>query len=363
MERLAEVIPYRQTNKNEEETYMTMPADDIGVHTTRPVKAIALLSGGLDSSLALRMVLDQGIEVEALKFSSPFCQCDHGGRCFSAEVARDMKVPLKTICKGEDYFKTLRSPKYGYGSGVNPCIDCRIYMLKKAKEYAEEKGASFIFTGEALGQRPMSQHRRAMEIIERECGLEGRILRPLSAKHLPETEAEKRGWIDRARLLDISGRSRKTQLEMAERMNITNFSCPAGGCLLTDKNFARRLRDFWSHSETMDIKDISILKTGRHFRYNGIKIVVGRNEAENGTLRRSRYESDIMFFVPDCGSPITLLQGEKNRDAVDMAAMMTVAYSDAPDGETAVSFETGDGNQATIRVKRIDKSSFAEYLI
>lgn len=329
------------------------------------MKALALLSGGLDSTLAVRLILDQGVEVEALKFTSPFCQCDHGGKCFSAEAARELNIPIKTMFKGDDYLEIVKHPKHGYGTGINPCIDCRIFMLKKAKEYAETTGAQFIFTGEVLGQRPMSQHRRALEIIENESGLTGKLMRPLCAKHLPETEAEKNGWIDRNRLLDISGRSRKLQFEMAKNYNITSFSCPAGGCLLTDKNFSRRMRDFIDHSDSLTMKDIPILKTGRHFRYQGAKIIVGRNETENGTLIRTAGTKDLIFVVPDCGSPTTVLQGDARDEAVRMAAIMTAAYSAAPEGEVAVLFgkREREGEVFSIRVMKSEKDLFIQYII
>lgn len=327
------------------------------------MKALALLSGGLDSTLAVRLMLDQGIEVEALKFTSPFCQCDHGGKCFSAEAARELNIPIKTMFKGDDYLEIVMHPKHGHGTGINPCIDCRIFMLKKAKEYAETSGAQFIFTGEVLGQRPMSQHRRALEIIEKESGLEGKLLRPLCAKHLPESEAEKNGWVDRKRLLDISGRSRKLQFEMAKNFNITSFSCPAGGCLLTDKNFSRRMRDFIDHSDSIAMKDVAILKIGRHFRYNDSKIIVGRNEIENGTLIRVKNGPDLMFVAQECGSPTTILQGNNSEEAVRMAAIMTAAYSDAPVGEVTVLFGQKEGDVLSIRVMKSEKDTLKRYLI
>lgn len=327
------------------------------------MKALALLSGGLDSTLAVRLILDQGIEVEALKFTSPFCQCDQGGKCHSAEVARELNIPIKTMYKGDDYLEIVKNPKHGYGTGINPCIDCRIFMLKKAKEYAETTGAQFIFTGEVLGQRPMSQHKRALDIIENESGLTGKLMRPLCAKHLPETEAEKNGWIDRNRLLDISGRSRKLQFEMAKNYNITSFSCPAGGCLLTDKNFSRKMRDFIDHSDSITMKDVVILKTGRHFRFNDSKILVGRNEKENGTLIRIKNDTDLMFFAQDCGSPTTILQGKNTEEAVRMAAIITAAYSDAPDGEVTVLFGEREGDVFSIRVMKSEKDTFIRYLI
>ncbi len=327
------------------------------------MKALALLSGGLDSTLAVRLILDQGIEVEALKFTSPFCQCDRGGKCFSAEAARELNIPVKNIFKGDDYLEIVKHPKHGYGKGINPCIDCRIYMLRKAKEYAESTGARFIFTGEVLGQRPMSQHRQALDIIEKDSGLVGRLLRPLCAKHLPETEAEKNGWVDRSRLLDVSGRSRKHQFELAKSLNITAFSCPADGCLLTDKNFARKMRDFIDHSDALTMSDISILKTGRHFRYNDSKIVVGRNKAENDILRRIKHNSDLMFLTPDFGSPITILQGDKAEDAVRTAAMITASYSDAPYGEVIVLFGEREENAFPIRVAKSGKEALTPYII
>lgn len=327
------------------------------------MKALALLSGGLDSTLAVRLMLDQGIEVEALKFTSPFCQCDHGGKCFSAEAARELNIPIKTMFKGDDYLEIVMHPKHGHGTGINPCIDCRIFMLKKAKEYAETTGAQFIFTGEVLGQRPMSQHRRALEIIEKESGLEGKLLRPLCAKHLPESEAEKNGWVDRKRLLDISGRSRKLQFEMAKNFNITSFSCPAGGCLLTDKNFSRRMRDFINHSDSIAMKDVAILKIGRHFRYNDSKIIVGRNEIENGTLIRVKNGPDLMFVAQECGSPTTILQGNNSEEAVRMAAIMTAAYSDVQVGEVNVLFGPKEGDVLSIRVMKSEKDTLKRYLI
>jgi len=191
------------------------------------MKAIGLLSGGLDSTLAVRMIVDQGVEVIAVKFTSPFCQCDSGGCCHAAEQARRMGIPLKTFAKGDDYLEVVRHPKHGWGSGINPCIDCRIFMLKKTVEYMREIGASFLFTGEVLGQRPMSQHRRALNLIERESGLVNKILRPLSAQLLPPTEAELNGWVDRAKLLAVSGRSRKPQMALAKELEVTDTPCPA----------------------------------------------------------------------------------------------------------------------------------------
>ena len=301
------------------------------------VKALGLLSGGLDSTLAVKLILDQGIDVEALKFTSPFCQCDKGGKCHAAEAAKKFKIQLKTIDKGKDYLKILRHPKYGYGSGMNPCIDCRIYTLKKAKKYAKEIGANFIFTGEVLGQRPMSQHMKALNIIEKEAGLEGKILRPLSAKLLPITEAERNDLVDRSKLLGISGRGRKEQIETAKRLKI-DYPCPSGGCLLTDKEFAKKIRDLFKNKKRIARNDLEHLKIGRHFRFEKSKIIVGRNEKENKRLLELKQKTDYMFEVPNIGSPTTLLQGSKTKEAIEKAAQLTARYSDAKEGETIVKY-------------------------
>jgi tRNA-specific 2-thiouridylase len=301
------------------------------------VKALGLLSGGLDSTLAVKLILDQGINVEAVKFSSPFCQCDKGGKCHAAETAKKFNIPLKIIYKSEDYLKVLRKPKYGYGSGMNPCIDCRIYILKKSKEYAKEINADFIFTGEVLGQRPMSQHMRAFNIIEKETGLKGKLLRPLSAKVLPITEAEKNGLVDREKLLGISGRRRKEQIETAKRLEI-DYPCPSGGCLLTEKEFAKKFRDLINHKKRITLNDLEMLKIGRHFRLGKNKIIVGRNEEENNKLCALKQKTDYVFEVPEIGSPITILQGPKTKEAIKKAAQLTARYSDSKEKETTVKY-------------------------
>jgi tRNA U34 2-thiouridine synthase MnmA/TrmU len=308
------------------------------------MKALALLSGGLDSTLAIKLMLNQMVEVEALNFASPFCQCNHKGRCYSDEAARMFNIPLKTIHKGEDYLTVINHPKYGYGSGVNPCIDCRIYMMKKAWEYATKIGAKFIVTGEVLGQRPMSQHRRAMTTIEKEADLEGKVLRPLSAKLLPKTEAEKMGWVDRERLLGIKGRARKVQMKMAESNGITDYPCPAGGCLLTQKEFARRVRELFKNKSNIKMRDMLLLKIGRHLWQDGSHVIVGRNESENKQLMAARQPDDYYFEVKGYGSPITVLQGHKTNDAIRRAATLTARYSDATNAKVQVEY----GNDAHI---------------
>jgi tRNA-uridine 2-sulfurtransferase len=301
------------------------------------MKALGLLSGGLDSTLAVKLILERGIDVEAINFVTPFCLCRKGG-CGAAEAAKTFNIPLKMVSAGTDYLRVVRNPKFGYGKNLNPCVDCRIFMLKKAKRYAREIGAEFIFTGEVLGQRPMSQHKAALALIEREAGLEGKILRPLSAKLLPKTEVEEKGLVDHEVLRDISGRSRKRQIEMTREFNITNYPCSAGGCLLTDKEFANKLRDLFQHKKKVTVKEVNMLKVGRHFSFCSNKIIVGRNEAENRVLLQNKQRMDFYFEVPDCGSPTTILRGPKTKLAIEKAAELTAFHSDKKYSEVQVSF-------------------------
>jgi tRNA-specific 2-thiouridylase len=301
------------------------------------IKALALLSGGLDSTLAAKLLLNQGIDVVAINFVTPFCSCEKGG-CEATEAAKQLGVPLKVVNVGDEYLNMVRKPKHGFGRNMNPCIDCRIFIVKQAKKYAKEIGAAFIFTGEVLDERPMSQHFKAMKIIEEEAGLKGKILRPLSARLLPETVFEKKGLVDREKLLGIRGRSRKPQIKLAEEFNIKEYPSPAGGCLLTCKEYASKLRDLFQHKKRCSVADVSLLKVGRHFRFGENKIIVGRNEAENRILTAKKARNDYYFEVPGIGSPITVLQGVKAKNAVRMAAALTAFYSDAKSGEVTVNF-------------------------
>jgi tRNA U34 2-thiouridine synthase MnmA/TrmU len=301
------------------------------------VKALALLSGGLDSILAAKLILNQGIDVIAVNFVTPFCLCKKG-ESEAAEAAKQLGVPLKVVNVTDEYLKMVRKPKHGYGKNMNPCIDCKIFMLKKAKKYAKEIGASFIFTGEVLDERPMSQHSRAMKIIEEEAGLKGKLLRPLSAKLLPETVMEKKGLVNREKLLDIRGRSRKPQIKLAAGFNIKDYPSPAGGCLLTCKEYADKLRDLFKHKKRCSMANVSLLKVSRHFRFGENKIIVGRNEAENNLLAAEKARSDYYFEVPDVGSPITILQGAKTKKAIRAAAALTAFYSDAKRDKATVNF-------------------------
>lgn len=325
------------------------------------MKALALLSGGLDSTLAVKLVQEQGIEVVAVNFSSPFCLCAKGG-CGAVGVAEQLKIPLKVVNVGEDYLRVVRKPKYGYGRNMNPCIDCRIFMIRKAKECAKEIEASFLFTGEVLDQRPMSQYRKALDIIEKETDLIGRILRPLSAEFLPETEAERKGWISREKLLGLKGRSRKKQIQLAKDFGFEDYACPSGGCLLTYKEFAAKIRDLFKHKKRVRVKDVNLLKIGRHFRFGVSKIVVGRNEAENKRLEKMRSRNDYCFEVPDCGSPLTLLQGPKTKKSIGKAAGLTLRYSDNKAEKALVTFGREKKDKSII-ASRLTADEIAELRI
>ncbi len=300
------------------------------------VKALAMFSGGLDSILAIKLVQKQGVEVEALNFCGFFCSCKGGSGV--AESAKRLGVPLKTVEVDERYLRMLRNPKHGYGRNMNPCVDCKIFMLKEAKKFADEIGAAFIFTGEVLDERPMSQHYPALKAIEEESGLKGRLLRPLSARLLPETVVERNGLVDRAKLLAIRGRSRKPQMQLAKEFGVTSYPSPAGGCLLTESEFANRLRDLFQHRKRCTVADVALLRLGRHFRLGENKIIVGRNEKENKALVAGKARSDYVFEVPNIAGPITVLQGRKTKKAVEVAASFTAFYSDAKTDMVTVNY-------------------------
>jgi len=315
-------------------------------------KAIALLSGGLDSTLAVKVLLDQGIAVEALNFTSPFCTCtgkNSGCKSEAVRVAAEFNIPIKVMHKGTDYLEILRNPKHGYGKGMNPCVDCRIFLLKKAKEYMLESGADFVFTGEVLGQRPMSQRRDTMRIIEKESGLEGLLLRPLSAKHFPPTIPETEGWVDREKLLSMQGRSRKEQFELAAELDVKNYPCPAGGCLLTDPSFVGKVRDVFDHTEELNLRDFRLLKLGRHFRIGAkTKVILGRNDAENGLLEQAVQPGEATLRWNGGPSPLAALLGESSDELLARAAQLLLRYTKAGAGDEAEMSVFIDGQERNL---------------
>jgi tRNA U34 2-thiouridine synthase MnmA/TrmU len=302
-------------------------------------KAVALLSGGLDSNLAVRMMQEQGVEVEAIAVKTPFCDFDCGKGCGHRvkEVAIELGINLKTVYFGEEYLKMLKDPKYGYGSGMNPCIDCRGMMYNAAKEHMEKIGADFIITGEVLGQRPMSQNGNALKIIENETQTNGKIVRPLSFRHLPLTDAEVQGLVKREKLGDIKGRSRRGQLQLAKKYDIADPPNAAGGCLLTDPAFSKRVRDLYDHNKDTppDMNDVELLKIGRHFRLSDTtKLIVGRNKMENEILESLKLDDDIIIEVSNHVGPTCLLRTKKlSQKEIEIAASTALRYSDSPKDE------------------------------
>ena len=289
-------------------------------------KAIVLLSGGLDSMLAIKVLQEQGIEVVAMNFYIEFAVCGGSGNEGAAQkAARMLNVPLTTVDITEEYLEMFKNPKHGYGANINPCIDCKIFMLKKAKERMQEVGASFLVTGEVLGERPMSQRKDALDIIERDAGVRGILLRPLSAKLLVPTIPEKEGVVDREKLLDISGRSRKPQMELAEKYGIKEYPNPAGGCLLTDPGFSNRIKDLIQHDE-LTLENLKLLKCGRHFRLSSsTKIVVGRDDKDNSIVEAEAKDGDICMRLKDYPSSFAILRGPDADKLIDEAAKI-VAY-------------------------------------
>lgn len=303
-------------------------------------KAVALFSGGLDSMLAVKLMLEQGVEIRALNFLTIFCTCTSKGCMHQAtKAARELNVPLNVMNVTEEYMEIVKNPKYGRGSNMNPCIDCRIFGFKKAKIFMEEIGASFIVTGEVLGERPMSQTKNAISLIERKSGLEGFIVRPLSAKLFEPTIPEKLGVVDRDRLLDIQGRRRDKQFALAKRFGITSFPNPAGGCLLTDKAFSNRLKDLLNYNSNYDVTDLHLLKIGRQFRIREFaKLFVGRNEEENRLLLSFSSPGDYIFDVVDTPSPIGLVRGSIGEDQIHLISSILARYSDGKSLPATVSY-------------------------
>ncbi|HHT9137096.1 MAG TPA: hypothetical protein ACFYEK_07630 [Candidatus Wunengus sp. YC60] len=291
-------------------------------------KALALLSGGLDSTLAIRVIQQQGIEVIALNFVTVFCRCTSHGSCKleAVKVSEKFGIPIKVINTTERFLELVKKPKFGYGKNMNPCIDCRINIFRIAGEYMREIGADFIITGEVLGQRPMSQRKEAMRIIDKEANLTGLVLRPLCAKHMEPTIPEKLGIVDREQLLQIRGRSRKNQIQLADVFQIKDYPCSAGGCLLTDPEFAHRMRDLVNTCDA-NTNDVNLLKVGRHFRLDQqTKVIVGRNEEDNTRLESLSKEGDYLLTLVDMPGPFTLIRGEITEEKIQTAARITARY-------------------------------------
>lgn len=301
-------------------------------------KALALLSGGLDSRLAVKMMLDQGIAVEAVNFVTVFCTCTSRGSCKSEarKAAQEYGIPLKVLNATDEILAAVRSPRHGFGRGLNPCLDCRISMFRRAKQYMHDAGADFIVTGEVLGERPMSQRPDAIATIERESGLEGMVLRPLSAHLFEPTLAEREGWVDREQLMAIRGRSRKPQIQLAADLEVGDYPCPAGGCLLTEKAFAARLRRLLDQDPEPPVSEIQSLRLGRLFySSDGDRIIIPRNEEETHRLEQLAADGDVLMAAKDHMGPTTIIKSERPSNlALAEAAALTARYGQGRDGES-----------------------------
>ena len=305
---------------------------------SQEIRAVGLLSGGLDSILAVRVMLDQGIAVTPVNIETGLTY-ERRNRLISRDgpkppkaeqAARLLGLDLVTIRAFEDYVPIVLDPKHGYGSQMNPCVDCRVYLLRQAKRWMEKHDHQFVFTGEVLGQRPNSQLRDALRIVERDSGLEGLLLRPLSAKLLAPTIPETRGWVQRDNLYDFQGRSRKPQIALADELGVTHYPQPAGGCcFLVDENYSRRLRDFLDQEgqEALTTERALLLAVGRHLRLpSGRKVVVGRDAGENAYIATLRGQGILMTTI-DEGGPMTLATGNPTAEDIQHAARITARYS------------------------------------
>lgn len=308
------------------------------------IKAIALLSGGIDSALAAWIIKQQNIEVEALNFVSVFCRSACGEGCLHRpiEAALRLGIPLKTLNFTEETLQAAKAPKYGYARNMAPCIDCRISMLKKAVEHMTKAGASFLITGEVVLQNSSAQNSAVLELIERESGTEGLILRPLSAKLLKPTLAEINGWVDREKLLAVHGNSHVQQMALAAQYGLQNLSDSQSGCLLADETFAGKVKDLVKHNE-LDLNNAHLLKFGRHFRLNPfVKIVVSKNETEDDILKTFSEDGDAVIEVNAMTKTVAVVKGLFTNQDLGIAAAITAQFAEAREDS---------GLSADIRIK------------
>ena len=335
-------------------------------------KAVALVSGGLDSMLAVRVILDQGIHVEGINFYTGFCveghthairkkESDKPKRNNALWCAEQLGIKLHIIDVVDEYKDVLLNPKHGYGANMNPCLDCKGFMVKKAHQWMLENNFDFIITGEVVGQRPMSQRKDTMPIVARESGAFDRLLRPLCAQLLPPSLPEREGWVDRAKLLKLNGRSRKPQMAMAKQFDFNDYAQPAGGCcFLTDKNYSDRLVDLWAsrHERNYGLDDIMLLKVGRHVRPKpNFKLIIGREEGENNFMEGYR-RMFAHFRTVSHNGPFALLDGTVEEGDLELAARVVARFSQGRD-ESSVDVEVTD-KQGVSRVIAVRPFGLAE---
>ena len=315
--------------------------------------------------LAARAVMEQGVHVEGINFFTGFCVEGHTHAIRKKDrakpkrnnalwVAEQLGIKLHIVDIVDDYKDVVLNPKHGYGANLNPCLDCKIFMVKKAHEWMQAKGFDFIVTGEVVGQRPMSQRKDTMPVVQRESGVDDLLLRPLCARNLPPTRPEREGWVDRDRLFDFSGRSRKPQMALAARYGFEDYAQPAGGCcFLTNEQYSVKLADLWTNRgvRDYDLDDILLLKVGRHVRPRpGFKLIVAREEGEGNYLQGYRNQFAYMDVVSH-GGPLTLIDGEYDAADIELAARIVARYSQGRDAdEVMVRVTDRDGHQRELRV-------------
>lgn len=293
------------------------------------VKALAMISGGLDSILAARLIMEQGIEVIGICYESYFFKADN-----AKKMAKQIGMPLITIDFSKEHMNMVKNPKHGRGKNMNPCIDCHAMMMKYSGELLHNYNADFIITGEVLNQRPMSQNKISLDVVKKESGYGDKILRPLCALNLNETQMEKDGLVDRSKLMDIHGRTRTAQMQLAEKWGIVDYPSPAGGCKLTEPNYSKRLSELLSYDENPDEKDLCLLKVGRHFRTpNGVKIISTRTEEEGQEIKKSLTPKDIVFLAKDYSGSFVVAIGDLNEEDIIIAAKVCGRYSKGKDQE------------------------------
>lgn len=293
------------------------------------VRALALVSGGLDSILAAKIVKEQGIDVIAVCFKSYFFGAENAER-----MTKELGIPLEIVDFSEEHLQMVKNPKHGHGKNMNPCIDCHAMMMRDCGKLLEKYNADFIITGEVLNQRPMSQNKASLNVVKKESGIGNKILRPLSAKVLPETEMELSGLVDREKLMGISGRGRKVQMELAQKFGINDYPSPAGGCKLTEPNYSIRLKELLNHIENPTERDLELLRFGRHFRVTeGCKIISSRTAVESDNIKKLLTQNDTGFLVKNFRGSMVVIIGTPEKEDIEFAAKVAGRYSKGKDEE------------------------------
>ncbi|HOK40657.1 MAG TPA: 7-cyano-7-deazaguanine synthase [bacterium] len=331
------------------------------------MKAICLNSGGLDSLLALKLIHSQGIECISLTFHTIFLSSSNNKqKHYAIELAKELNVKFMFIDISKEYLEIIKKPVYGFGSGANPCIDCKILFLRKAREIMEKEKANFVVTGEVLGQRPMTQFLKSLNLIEKKAELKGLIVRPLSAKFLPLTIPEQQGWINRELLCNIQGRSRKIQFELAEKFGIENYSTPAGGCLLTDESFSKKVKDLLKYKLNANLSEFVLLKKGRHFRLsNEYKLISGRNHKENIYLKSYAEKNNLPILkARDVVGSLGILDNDLfNDEIIKLAARIVLRYSDNSENEGNIIVIKNNEIIKEIKVEKLSDEEISKYRV